>query len=77
MTEAKVANLCNWEIIVFLLRKVAGLILALENENVVHLDVSVDDASLVHVEYALEDILRPNDQLHILDRLILAKDAST
>ena len=77
MTEAKVANLCNWEVIVFLLRNVAGLILALENENVVHLDVSVDDASLVHVEYALEDILRPNDQLHILDRLILAKDAST
>ena len=72
MTEAKVANLSYRKVFVILLRSVTGLVLALENENVVHFNVSVDDATLVHVIDALEDVLRPNDQLHILDGLILA-----
>ena len=36
----------------------------------------MDHTTLVHVPEALEDVLGPNHELILLDRLILAKDAS-
>ena len=82
VAQAKVANLCNWTLLFVLLlnlvlSSVIGLALVLlEDEYVVNLDVSVDDASLMHVPKALKHVLGPDHQFLILDWLVLTKDSA-
>ena len=68
MTQAEVANLSNRAIISFLLGSVI-----VENEYIVDFYVCVDDAPLVHVSDAVQDIHRPDLQFLVFDRLILSK----
>ena len=68
MTEPKVADLCNGTLLLL----VSGRLW--KDQYVVNLDVCMDDTSLVQIAETLEDILSPDCQLVLLDRLILAKN---
>lgn len=70
MTQAEVANFSNRTL--FSVFKLTFILLI--DQDVIYFYVGVDDASLVHVPYALEDILCPNGHLVVLDGLVFSKD---
>ena len=68
MAEPEVADLGDRALL-----RVFLLAFFLEYQNIIDLNVRVDDASLMQVVNALEDVVCPDVHLVVLDRLVLAE----
>ena len=68
MAEPEVADLGDRALL-----RVFLLAFFLEYQNIIDLNVRVDDASLMQVVNALEDVMRPDVHLVVLDWLVLAE----